>query len=52
MPNILNLNVQLQGLVSDTLEDIQSAGTGRVTGLFIKKDKLYLKNNNSTLYII
>ena len=31
-------NVQLQGLVSDTLENIESAGTGRVTiGLFIKK---------------
>ena len=31
-------NVKLQGLVSDTLENIESAGTGRVTiGLFIKK---------------
>ena len=31
-------NIQLQGLVSDTLENIESAGTGRVTiGLFIKK---------------
>ena len=31
-------NIQLQGLVSDTLENIKSAGTGRVTiGLFIKK---------------
>lgn len=31
-------NIKLQGLVSDTLENIESAGTGRVTiGLFIKK---------------
>ena len=31
-------NIQLQGLVSDTLQNIESAGTGRVTiGLFIKK---------------
>ncbi len=33
-----DFNIQLQGLVSDTLESIESAGTGRVTiGLFIKK---------------
>jgi len=31
-------NVKLQGLVSDTLQNIESAGTGRVTiGLFVKK---------------